>query len=102
VNQQKTGIPVLFFRSLVTGCTAQLKITHGIAPRIFDVIFYVHPESKDQVKDYRRAESKERDINKIFANRRSGDAHSFTNGSTNSKHLPFYKVFYFIHFPKLI
>jgi Holliday junction resolvase RusA-like endonuclease len=34
-----------------------LQISYRIAPGVFDIIFYIHPESKDKVKNNRRTKS---------------------------------------------
>jgi hypothetical protein len=66
-----------------------------------NIIFYIHPESQKQIKYYRGTQGEERNINKIFTDYRGCNAHPFANRSTNAKHLPLNKMFYFIHKTKL-
>lgn len=82
-------------------CSLKLQIPQWITPGVFYIVFNVHPESTKKIKDYWRTQGQKRDINKISPDNRSGYSHFFTNSSTNAKYLPFYKVFYFIHFAKL-
>ena len=78
-----------------------LEIPQWIALRIFNIIFYIHPESKYEIKNNRRAQGKKRNVNKISPDGGSGNAHFFANSSTNTKYLPFDEVLKFIHIAKL-
>ena len=74
-----------------------LQITQRISSRIFDIIFDVHPESENQIKNNRRAKGEKRNVNKIAADFGGGNAHFFSNGCANTENMPFDKIFYFIH-----
>lgn len=60
-------------------------------------MFYVHPESNEQINDDGRSHGEERNINKIFADGGGGNAHFFANGAANTKYLPLNKMFYAVH-----
>jgi hypothetical protein len=73
------------------------KIFQGVPARGQDIPFYIHPESKDKINDQRRPHRKERDIDKPGPDPGGGNTHSFSNGCTYTKHLPFDKVFESVH-----
>lgn len=82
---------------IFTKLKSKLPISYRVSSAAFNIIFYVYPESEKHVKDHRRPQSKKGNIYKIPANHRCGNAHLFAYGSADTKYLPLYKVFYFIH-----
>ena len=75
----------------------KLQISQWITPGVFDIIFNIHPESKDHIKNNRRAKREERKIDKISAYFRSSNSHFLTYGCANTENMPFNKMLYFIH-----
>ena len=74
-----------------------LKVPEWVAPCIQYVPLYIHPESNEKINNYRRAHCHKRNVDKIFTDNRSGNAHPFANGSANAKYMPFYKMFETVH-----
>jgi hypothetical protein len=77
------------------------EITQWIAPCVQDVSFNVHPKSDEKIDDDWRTHGKKRDVDEIFPDGRSSDAHSFTNGIANTEYMPFNKMFETLHVVKL-
>jgi hypothetical protein len=73
------------------------KIFQGVPAGRQDISFYIHPESEDKINDKRRPHRKKGDVDKPGPDPGSGNAHSFSNGCTNTKHLPFDKVLQSVH-----
>ena len=78
-----------------------LFILNGIAAHSRNVPFHIHPESKYEVDDERRAHGKKRDIDEPRADAGRGDAQSVADGGTDAKCLPFNEAPETIHAPKL-
>jgi hypothetical protein len=65
-----------------------------------DISFKIHPKSNEYIKNYWRSQGKAGNINKIFSDGESRNAHNFTNTGTNPKNLPFNIVSQPIHYTK--
>jgi hypothetical protein len=65
-----------------------------------DISFEVHPKSDKNIKYYRRSQGKAGNINKIFSDGESRNAHNFSNTGTNTKNLPFNIVSQPVHYIK--
>jgi hypothetical protein len=64
-------------------------------------LFYIHPESRENVENNRRAHCQQRDIHKMPTNCGGRNAHLFTKVGANAKHVPLNKVFEVLHTTKL-
>ena len=74
-----------------------LKVPQRVAPGIEYVPLYIHPECNKEVDNYRRPHGKKRNVDEVFTNGGSGNAHPFTNGTAYTKHMPFNKKFKTVH-----
>ena len=77
------------------------KIFQGVPAGRQDISFYIHPESKDKINDKRRPHRKKGDVDKPGPDPGSGNAHSFTDSSTDTECMPFDELLHFIHNAKL-
>jgi len=82
----------------INGCpTQEPSVPQWISPGALNIVFDIHPECQEKVKDDRRAQGQKGDVNKIFPDDGSGHSHPFTDRGANTENLPFDEVFYFIH-----
>ncbi len=73
-----------------------------ISPCIQYIAFYIHPKSYKKIDEYWRTYSGKRKINKVLTNSSRCNTHALTNGATDTKYLPFYKMFKFFHYAKIL
>jgi hypothetical protein len=79
------------------GNNPELKVFQRVSASRKDIPFDVHPEGKDKIDDERRSHREKRDVDEPGPDPGSGNAHSFPDGSTHPKHLPFDKVLQSVH-----
>jgi hypothetical protein len=91
------GLFFWFFFGEAKKNVKHLQISKRITPCIKDVSLNIHPESDEQIDDYRRAHRQKGYIYKIFPDRRGGYSHFLTDGRANTKDMPFNKMLQAIH-----
>jgi len=78
-----------------------LQISQRISSHREDVSFNIQPKSKNKINDQWGSKCEKRDINKPGSDSGRCYSHLVANSRANSKELPLYEIFQFIHTAKL-
>jgi hypothetical protein len=76
---------------------AYLQVFQGISSCIKNIPLYIHPERDKEINHNRGPHSKKGNINKIFTYGRGSNAQLISDSGTNSKNMPFNKIFKPVH-----
>jgi hypothetical protein len=79
-----------------------LKVAEGVSAGVEDIMFNIHPESKENINNNRRSHRDKRNINKVFSDGDCRNAQHLTYSGTYPINLPFYEIFEPVHISNLV